>query len=56
MQPEPRGRHEHLAGVDADPEIAGQRQIGGAAIDPAIEPADRRHREILEPVGDDLEG
>src|SRR6202011_1563369 len=55
MQPEPRRRHEHLAGVDADTEIAGQRQIGRAAIDAAVDPADRRYREVLKPVDDDLE-
>src|SRR5712672_2379544 len=55
MQPEPRRRHEHLAGVDADTEIAGQRQVGRAAIDAAVEPADRRQREVLKPVDDDLE-
>src|SRR6266446_1973362 len=55
MQPEPRRWHEHLAGVDADTEIAGQRQVGRAAIDAAVEPADRRQREILKPVDDDLE-
>ena len=55
MQPEPRRRHEHLAAVDADAEIAGQRQIGRAAIDAAIEPADGGNAEILEPVDHDLE-
>src|SRR5229473_800827 len=50
MQPKPRRRHEHLAGVDADAEIAGQRQIGRAAIDAAIDPADRGNAAILEPV------
>src|SRR5439155_26937681 len=46
---------EHLAGIDADTEIAGQRQVGRAAIDAAVEPADRRQREVLKPVDDDLE-
>ena len=55
MQPEAGRRHEHFRGVDADAEIAGQRQVGRAAIDAAIEPADRRHAEILQPVDDDLE-
>jgi transposase, IS30 family len=55
MQAQPRRRHEHLAGVEADAEIAGQRQIGRAAIDAAIEPADRGNAEILEPVDDNLE-
>src|ERR1700676_5387684 len=51
MQPEPRRWHEHLASVDANAKIAGERQIGRAPIDPAIEPADRGHSEILEPIG-----
>ena len=50
VQPESRRRHEHFRGVDADAEIAGQRQVGRAAIDAAIEPADRRHAEIFQPV------
>jgi hypothetical protein len=36
--------------IDADAEIAGQRQIGRTAIDTAIEPADRRHAEVFQPV------
>ncbi len=55
MQAQPRRRHEHLGGVDADAEIAGQRQIGRTAIDAAVEPADGRHGEIFQPVDDDLE-
>ncbi len=55
MQPEPRRRHEHLAAVDADTEITGQRQIGRAAIDAAVDPANRRYREVFKPVDDDLE-
>ena len=55
MQPEPRRRHEHLAAVNADTEVAGQRQVGRAAIHPAVDPADRRHREIFEPIDYELE-
>src|ERR1700722_18243695 len=56
VQAESGGRHEHFAGVDADAEIAGQRQIGRAAIDPAIEPADGGNADVFEPVDDRLEG
>src|ERR1700722_12576393 len=55
MQPEPRRRHEHLAAVDADAEIAGQRQVGRAAIDAAIEPADGGNTDVLKPVDHDFE-
>jgi hypothetical protein len=55
MQPEPSGRHEHLGGIDADAEVAGQCEVGRAAIDAAIEPADRRHAEVLQPVDDHFE-
>src|ERR1700688_2853980 len=40
VQAETRRRHEHFASVDADAEVAGPRQIGRAAIDAAVEPAD----------------
>src|SRR5882757_6729435 len=56
MQAQPRCRHEHLGRIDADPEIACQRQIGRAAIDAAVKPADRRHRKVFQPVDGDLEG
>jgi hypothetical protein len=55
VQAEPRRRHEHLGRIDADAEIAGQRQVGRAAIDAAIEPADRRHAEVLQAVDHRLE-
>src|SRR5882724_3304110 len=54
VQPETRRRHEHFASVDADAEVAGQRQISRAAIDAAVEPADGRHPDVLEPVDDDF--
>ena len=38
------------AGVDADTKVAGEREIGRASIDAAIEPADRGNADILEPV------
>ncbi len=55
MQAEPRRRHEHFSRIDADAEVAGQRQVGRAAIDAAVEPADRRFAEILQPVDHHLE-
>ncbi len=42
MQSKARRRHEHLGGIDPDPEVAGERKIRRAAIDAAIEPADGR--------------
>jgi hypothetical protein len=44
VQAEARGRHHQLARVDADAEIARKRKVGRAAVDAAIEAADRRHR------------
>src|SRR5258706_146843 len=55
MQPQPGRRQERLGAVGADAKIAGQGQIGRAAVDAAIDPADRGNAEILEPVDDDLE-
>src|SRR6266481_1657724 len=55
MQPEPRRRHEHFTGIDADAGIAGQRQIRGAAIHTTVNPADRRYCQVFKPVDDDLE-
>jgi hypothetical protein len=55
MQAQPRRRHEHLGRINADAEIAGQRQIGRTAIDPAIEPADGGNADILQPINDDFE-
>src|SRR5947209_8501497 len=55
MQSQSCRRHEHLAGVDADTEVAGERKVGRAAIDPAIEAADRRQRQVFQAVDDDLE-
>jgi len=46
-------RRGHVVGSHS--EVAGEREVGRAAIDAAIEPADRRQRQILEPVDDDFE-
>ncbi|MGY4623729.1 hypothetical protein ACVWY3_001485 [Bradyrhizobium sp. USDA 4486] len=52
MKPEARGRHEHLATIYADPEIAGERKIGRAAIDSAVQSADGRYRQSFELIDD----
>src|SRR6202035_4454753 len=54
VQAETRRRHEHFASVDADTKVAGQRQVGRAAIDAAVEAADGRHADVLKPVDDDF--
>ena len=57
MHADPRGGHEHHRGRgDADAEIAGQRKVGAAAVDPAMQPGDGRDAEHLQPVDHVLEG
>ena len=50
VQTQPRGRHAQRHAGDADAEVAGQRQVGGAADDVAVEARDGGHRQRLERV------
>src|SRR5476649_953185 len=47
MQAKARGRHEEAHALHAEPEIAGQRHVGGATVDAAVQRAERRHAHRL---------
>ena len=49
---EPRRRREGAHARDPDAEVAGERQLDAAAVDAAVQPGDRRHRERLERVAE----
>src|SRR5215469_16408223 len=53
--PEPRRRHQHPHALDADAEVAGQREVGGTAVDAALQRRDSRHAQRLEAVDDSFE-
>ena len=55
VQSQSRGGHEHLALRHAEPEIAGQREVGGAAVDTALEGCDRHRPGLFPGVGERLE-
>src|SRR5471032_610632 len=55
VQAKARRRHEEAHAADTETEIAGQRHVGGAAIDAAVQRAERRHAHRLEPVHHRLE-
>src|SRR5476649_2084291 len=55
VQAKARGRHEEAHAPDAQPKVAGQRHVGGAAIDAAVQGAERRHAHRLQPVHHRLE-
>ncbi len=55
VQAEPRGRHEHLRGMRADAEIAGEREIGSASVRAAVDDGDGHRARRLDGVGHVLE-
>mmetsp|Transcript_87429 Transcript_87429/g.243437 ORF Transcript_87429/g.243437 Transcript_87429/m.243437 type:complete len:272 (+) Transcript_87429:652-1467(+) len=51
MQADARGRHEHLDGRRAEPEVTGERQISRATVNTTVQPGDRDRPRRLERVG-----
>ncbi|MNT23298.1 hypothetical protein D3C72_1587150 [compost metagenome] len=55
MQAQARGRHEHLHGVGAEPEVARQRQIRATTVDAALDFGDGDCATILHRIDQRLE-
>jgi hypothetical protein len=56
VQAQPRGRHEHVDAARPEPEVAGQRHVGRAAVHAALQHGHRHRPAVLERVDDLVEG